>query len=263
MYPKAKTLKKQSPNYNRRNSPIVAITPHCSAGPMTSENALISLFCNDRREVSCNYAILENGDIYSVVSDENRSWCSSSETNDHRAITIECSSSASEPYTINKNVEKSLLELMKWIKDTYIKQPLVLGTEEKPFAHNVTYHCWFNKQKTCPGSYIKSNMNKYLVKLNTEITDEITNETPDVNASEETEIETNPKPKAEAISKLIKAKVVLACNKRVTPNTSQPRIGVLYPGYILNIVSESGDYYRVNDGSPSEFYLLKTCIRTV
>lgn len=45
------------------------------------------------------------------VEEKNRSWCSSSNANDQRAITIECASDTTEPYAMNSKVYETLVKL--------------------------------------------------------------------------------------------------------------------------------------------------------
>ena len=45
------------------------------------------------------------------VEEKNRSWCSSSNANDQRAITIECASDTTEPYAFRDIVYKTLIKL--------------------------------------------------------------------------------------------------------------------------------------------------------
>ena len=98
-----------SPNRNSpRNHKIDTITIHCVVGQMSVEG-----LCGHFQTAgcSCNYAIGQDGRICTIVDEGDRSWCSSSPSNDHRAITMECASDGFYPYAINANVWKSLVEL--------------------------------------------------------------------------------------------------------------------------------------------------------
>ena len=84
-----------SPNRTSpRNQPITKITVHHMAGVLSAQD-----FCNivarPSREMSANYGIGYDGTIALTCPEGDRSWCSSSPRNDHRAITIEVSNSAS------------------------------------------------------------------------------------------------------------------------------------------------------------------------
>lgn len=79
-----------SPNHSgRRNHAIDTITPHYMGGNCTVE-ACGNIFAQKGRQASSNYGIGSNGRVAMYVEEANRSWCSSSEANDNRAVTIEC-----------------------------------------------------------------------------------------------------------------------------------------------------------------------------
>ena len=83
-----------SPNRNSpRNHKIDAITIHYVVGQM-GVDSLCSEFSRTSKGAGCNYGIGYDGRICTVVDEEDRSWCSSSPSNDNRAITIECASDA-------------------------------------------------------------------------------------------------------------------------------------------------------------------------
>ena len=78
-----------SPNCNRpRRYPISKITPHHMAGNLSLKQ-IAEIEGRPARRMSSNYAIASNGDIALLCHEADRSWCSSSPENDHRAITIE------------------------------------------------------------------------------------------------------------------------------------------------------------------------------
>ena len=78
-----------SPNCNiPRRYPITKITPHHMAGAMSLQSFGATV-AKSSRAMSANYAIDVKGNIGLFCSEANRSWCSSSPENDHRAITIE------------------------------------------------------------------------------------------------------------------------------------------------------------------------------
>ena len=89
---------KLSPNHSgQRTHSIDRITPHCVVGQCSVET-LGSIFLPTSRQASCNYGIGVDGHIGMYVEEKNRSWCSSSNANDQRAVTIECASDTTEPY---------------------------------------------------------------------------------------------------------------------------------------------------------------------
>ena len=79
---------KLSPNHSGlRTHRIDRITPHCASGQWTAEG-LGELFEDSSIEASSNYGIDRDGRIGMYVEEKNRSWCSSSNANDQRAVTI-------------------------------------------------------------------------------------------------------------------------------------------------------------------------------
>lgn len=149
--------RKISPNKTSpRNHKIDTITIHCYVGQASVES-MGAWFAEETARCSCNYGIGEDGRIALIVDEGDRSWCSSNKANDHRAITIECASDRTAPYTINDKVYKSLIELCADIcKRNNIKQlkwkadESLIGQVDK---QNMTVHRWF-ANKSCPGDYI-------------------------------------------------------------------------------------------------------------
>ena len=101
---------KLSPNHSgQRTHSIDRITPHCVVGQCSVET-LGSIFLPTSRQASCNYGIGVDGRVGMYVEEKNRSWCSSSNANDQRAITIECASDATEPYAFKDVVYQKLID---------------------------------------------------------------------------------------------------------------------------------------------------------
>lgn len=92
--------KKLSPNHSgQRTHSIDRITPHCVVGQLSAES-ICGCFTSTSRQASCNYGIGTDGRVSLCVEEKNRSWCSSSNANDQRAVTIECASDMNEPYAM-------------------------------------------------------------------------------------------------------------------------------------------------------------------
>ena len=92
---------KLSPNHSgKRTHSIDRITPHCVVGQLTCES-ICDCFISKDKQASCNYGIGFDGKISLCVDEGNRSWCSSSNSNDQRAVTIECASNKTSPYIMN------------------------------------------------------------------------------------------------------------------------------------------------------------------
>lgn len=77
-------------NKNRKYA-ITRITVHCYVGQVTVER-MGKGWANILANASANYGIGTDGRIGLYVEEKDRSWCSSSPDNDHRAVTIECAS---------------------------------------------------------------------------------------------------------------------------------------------------------------------------
>lgn len=132
-----------------RNHKIDTITIHCMAGQMSGKGCA-DYFATTDRDVSSNYCIGYDGDIALSVPEADRSWCSSSASNDHRAITIEVSSESKSPYAVTDKAYAALLDLVTDIcKRNDIKALNYTGDT----SGNMTKHCWF-ANKACPGQYL-------------------------------------------------------------------------------------------------------------
>lgn len=159
---------KLTPKCNTRDHQIDTITIHCLVGQWSAERITDYFFTTDR-DASCNYGIGTDGRICLCVEEKNRSWCSSSEENDQRAITIECASDTTYPYAINGYVYDSLINLcedicrrngikeLKWKADKSL-----IGQVDK---QNMTVHRWF-ATKACPGDYIYNRLGEIAEEVN-------------------------------------------------------------------------------------------------
>lgn len=158
-----------SPNITKnRNHIIDTITIHVLVGQATLENAL-EWFSRPTTEASCNYVIDKDGRVGLCCEEKDRSWCTSSRSNDHRAITIECASDKTHPYAVNDKVYEKLIVLvadicrrnnireLKWKAD----KNLIGNVEEQ----NMTVHRWF-ANKSCPGEYLYSRYGEIAARVN-------------------------------------------------------------------------------------------------
>lgn len=167
---------KLSPNHSgQRTHAIDRITPHCVVGQCSAET-LGSIFAPRSRQASCNYGIGADGRVGMYVEEKNRSWCSSSNANDQRAVTIECASDMSEPYALNSAVYNSLVKLCVDIcKRNGKKKLLWLGSKDKTLNYApksdemvLTVHRWF-ANKSCPGNWLYSRLGELATKVTTEL----------------------------------------------------------------------------------------------
>ena len=148
---------KLSPNHSgRRTHGIDTITIHCVVGQCSVET-LGDIFSKASRQASCNYGIGADGRIGMYVEEKNRSWCTSSRSNDQRAITIEVASDTKPPYAVNSKAYAALINLVVDIcKRNNIKKLLwkadksLIGQVDK---QNMTVHRWFANTE-CPGDYL-------------------------------------------------------------------------------------------------------------
>lgn len=161
-----------SPNHSgRRNHKIDRITPHCVVGQLSVES-LGGVFANSSRQASSNYGIGYDGRVALYVDENNRSWCSSSASNDNRAVTIECASDLSEPYYMNDDVIESLIDLCVDICRRNEKDTLIwFGNKNKSLNYEpddnecvITVHRWF-ANKSCPGDYLYSRLGEIAEKV--------------------------------------------------------------------------------------------------
>ena len=159
---------KISPHKNSpRNHKIDTITIHCVVGQCSVES-LGNVFCGSR-DVSANYGIGYDGKIGMYVEEKDRSWCTSSYSNDHRAITIEVASDTTAPYKVNDKAYAALINLVADIcKRNGIKKLMwkndksLIGQVDK---QNMTVHRWF-ASTACPGDYLMSRMGDIANKVN-------------------------------------------------------------------------------------------------
>ena len=156
---------KLSPNHSgQRTHSIDRITPHCVVGQCTAEG-LGDWFAKTSIQASSNYGIDKDGRVGIYVEEKNRPWCSSSNANDQRAITIECASDTSEPYAFRDIVYKRLIELCIDICRRNGKNKLIwFGDKDKTLNYSpksgemiLTVHRWF-ANKSCPGNWMYARM---------------------------------------------------------------------------------------------------------
>lgn len=167
---------KLSPNHSgQRTHSIDRITPHCVVGQCSVET-LGSIFAPTSRQASCNYGIGVDGRVGMYVEEKNRSWCSSSNANDQRAITIECASDTTEPYAFKDVVYQMLIKLCVDIcKRNGKKKLLWLGDKDMTLAYTpkademvLTVHRWF-ANKSCPGSWMYARMGDLASKVTAQL----------------------------------------------------------------------------------------------
>lgn len=163
-----------SPNRTSpRNHKIDTITIHCVVGQLSVET-IGSIFAPKSREASSNYGIGYDGRIGMYVEEKDRSWCTSSRSNDHRAITIEVACDLTHPYAVNNKAYSALIDLLvdicqrndikelKWKADKSL-----IGQTDK---QNMTVHRWF-ANTSCPGEYLYSRHGQIADEVNQRLND--------------------------------------------------------------------------------------------
>lgn len=147
-----------SPNRSvNRNHKIDTISIHCVVGQCSVET-LGSIFASPSKEASSNYGIGYDGRVGLYVEEKDRSWCTSSASNDNRAITIEVASDTYHPYRVKDVAYKSLIKLLVDIcKRNGIKKLVWSTNKSERMNHlngcNMTVHRDY-ANKSCPGDYL-------------------------------------------------------------------------------------------------------------
>ena len=167
---------KLSPNHSgQRTHSIDRISPHCVVGQVTAEG-LGGLFAKASYKASSNYGIDKDGRVGLYVEEKNRSWCTSSNANDQRAVTIECASDTASPYRMNNAVYETLIKLCTDICRRNGKKKLIwFGDKNKTLNYSpksdemvITVHRWF-ANKSCPGDWLYSRLGDLAKKVTAEL----------------------------------------------------------------------------------------------
>ncbi|CAN4000279.1 RNA polymerase sigma factor, partial [Dysosmobacter welbionis] len=128
------------------------------------------LFQNKERQASSNYGIGSDGRIGLYVDEANRSWCTSSASNDNRAVTIEVANTvAKDPWPVSDAAYKSLIDLLVDICQRN-GIPKLLWKGDKNLVgqvdrQNMTVHRWF-AAKACPGDWLYSHHGQIAAEVN-------------------------------------------------------------------------------------------------
>jgi len=142
-----------SPHKNSpRNNSIKKITIHHMAGNLSVERCG-SVF--QSREASANYGIGSDGRVGMYVEEKDRSWASSSPSNDNQAVTIEVANDGGAPdWHVSDAALKKTIELCADIcRRNGISRLNYTGDS----SGNLTRHNMF-VATTCPGPYLQSKL---------------------------------------------------------------------------------------------------------
>lgn len=232
---------KLSPNNSgKRTHTIDRITPHCIVGQW-DVTTIGNYFFNPNVKASCNYGIAKDGQVALVVEEDKRSWCSSSNENDQRAVTIECASEKTSPYAFNDAVYNKLIDLCVDICRRNGKDTLLwLGTKEIALNYNpksnemvLTVHRWF-KQKACPGDWLMARLGS----LATEVT----------NRLKGTSTTITPTPVKNEFPYIVQITADVL-NIRKGPGTTYPVVGQIKDKGKYTIIEEKSGFGRLKSGA--------------
>lgn len=167
-----------------RNHVLDTLTPHVVVGQVTAK-WIADYFTDPNLEASCNYGIGKDGDISLGVEETNRSWCTSSRENDHRAITVEIASDTTDPYAITDKAYAALIDLFTDICQRHGKTKVVWKPDKdymlnyKPAANEmrITVHRWF-ANKSCPGPYLYDRLTDVANEINKRLASDSKTEEP-------------------------------------------------------------------------------------
>ena len=226
---------KLSPNHSgQRTHSIDRISPHCVVGQVTAES-LGSLFAKSSYKASSNYGIDKNGRVGMYVEEKNRSWCTSSNSNDQRAVTIECASDTKSPYRMNDAVYETLIKLCIDICRRNGKKKLLwFGDKNKTLNYSpkademvITVHRWF-ASKSCPGDWLYSRLGDLAKKVTAELSGD----------DEEDDTEIDKGLQAKDLAAFSNEEVI----RRVGPlfTADQKKTGVLASVSLAQFILESG-----------------------
>lgn len=178
-----------------RTHSIDTITIHCYVGQVTAKSG-VDYFYNQGelyqqfqinpktgkkerkgRGCSSNYVVGKDGDIGLSVEEKNRSWCTSSSTNDSRAITIEVASDNKAPYAVTDKAYNALIQLVADIcKRNNIKRLVWSTNKNERVNHlngvNMTVHRDY-AAKDCPGEWLYSRHGEIADKVNAILNDKV------------------------------------------------------------------------------------------
>lgn len=162
-------FKQLTPNHSgARTHKIDTITPHCVVGHLSLQT-LANVFAPPSRRASSNYGIDDNGQIGMFVEEKNRSWCTSSNANDQRAITIEIASDTRDPYRMTNGAIDGLIKLSVDICQRNNIPKLLWKADKsligRPDLQNITVHRWFDPRQ-CPGDYLYNRLGEVADSVN-------------------------------------------------------------------------------------------------
>lgn len=142
VYPKAVRVG-DSPNQDPRRASVSQVILHHTASTGDVEEIWNMFMQPNSRDVSANFLIAQNGDVYEVVNpDTGRAWTTGSGPGgtlspDHSAITMECMDEEGAPgWTQSAASQEAIAEVIAWAAERYGFDPVrgvnVRGHREMP-----------------------------------------------------------------------------------------------------------------------------------
>lgn len=208
---------------NPRTEKITKIAIHHMAGKIDAE-ACARMHRDGNREASANYYIGPDGTICAGVDETRRSWCTSSNWCDQRAITIECSNCGGDPdWPISNATYQALIRLCADICKRYNIVPAYTGhTDSSIVTHNMF------ASTLCPGPFIMERLRNWQIQNDIK-----------------REMGTLPKPQPTPSKKLYRVQVGAFKKKGNSENLSKE---LKSKGYDV-IIKKVGDFYKVQCGA--------------
>ena len=241
------SYKKISPHKTSpRNHKIDTITIHCMAGNLSVET------CGNvfqTRQASSNYGIGSDGRIALYVDEKDRSWATSSSSNDNRAVTIEVANDggADTGWHVSGKAMKSLIELITDIcKRNDIKELKWSTNKSDRVNHkngcNMTVHRDY-AAKSCPGDYLYGKHSYIASEVNKKLKHTTTNTSSITSAIES-------KPATTTTNKEFKVKVTVdALNIRKEPSADSKKVGCITNKGTYTITKTSGSWGYLKSGA--------------
>lgn len=236
------TYTRLSPNRTSpRTGKIDTVTIHCTAGNKNNTAKQIADLGNfvNAGGSSCNYAVGGDGSISLIVDEKNRSWCSSSGSNDHRAITIEVASTNFHPYEVTPAAYEGLIKLLVDICQRNSIKELIWKADKnligQPAKQNMTVHRWF-ANKACPGEYLYERHGQIAKDVNARLKPAPAPPTP------------NPSPTISIVGEYKVQVTAGALNYRAGPAASFPVKGVIRDKGVYTIVEEKNGWGLLQSG---------------
>lgn len=163
-----------SPHRGNRNGHVIdTITIHCAAAQAAVET-LGRLF--QTKQASANYGIGADGRVGMYVEEKDRSWCTSNNANDARAVTIEVACDNRHPYAVKDAVYKKLITLVADICKRNGIAKLVWSTDKYDRMNhkggcNMTVHRDY-ESKACPGQWLYERHGQIAAEVNKRLTED-------------------------------------------------------------------------------------------